>query len=140
MMTSEQIFKTKLIERLEQDHRAAKLRNEAFAEGTKEYSFNKATMLQAKVTLFDIKELSRDTNKMKKAVIESDCSDIHLDCPNCEMWEQLGVDDPRKMLNALPIIEWVTTSAEDNEVSINECVGCRNKFEVEWDYDNPMKG
>jgi hypothetical protein len=76
---------------------------------------------------------------MKKAVIESNNRDIHLECPNCEMWEQLGVDDPRKRLNALPIIEWVTTSAEDNEVSINECVGCRNKFEVEWDYDNPMR-
>ncbi len=68
MMTSEQIFKTKLIERLEQDHRAAKLRNESFAEGTTEYSFNKATMLQAKVTLFDIKELSRDTNKMQQEI------------------------------------------------------------------------
>ena len=77
---------------------------------------------------------------MKRAVIESDCRDIHLECPNCEMWEQLSVDEPRNRLNALPIIEWVPTSAEDNEVSINECVGCRNKFEVEWDYDNPMKG
>tara|TARA_R110002153_G_scaffold33295_3_gene100486 strand:- start:1055 stop:1249 length:195 start_codon:yes stop_codon:yes gene_type:complete len=59
MMRSEQIFKTKLIDRLEQDHKSARIRMEAFAEGTKEYSFNKATMLQAKVTLFDIQELSR---------------------------------------------------------------------------------
>tara|TARA_R110000744_G_scaffold274351_1_gene387493 strand:+ start:267 stop:458 length:192 start_codon:yes stop_codon:yes gene_type:complete len=58
-MRSEQIFKTKLIDRLEQDHKSARIRMEAFAEGTKEYSFNKATMLQAKVTLFDIQELSR---------------------------------------------------------------------------------
>tara|TARA_R110002124_G_scaffold195575_1_gene362639 strand:- start:207 stop:401 length:195 start_codon:yes stop_codon:yes gene_type:complete len=57
MMTSDQIFKTKLIERLEQDHKSARVRMEAFAEGTKEYSFNKATMLQAQVTLFDIREL-----------------------------------------------------------------------------------
>jgi hypothetical protein len=76
---------------------------------------------------------------MKKAVIESDCRDIHLECPNCEMWEQLSVDEPRKRLNVLPILEWLITDNEDNEVSINECVGCHKKFEVEWDYDNPMR-
>ena len=76
---------------------------------------------------------------MKRVKIESDCKDIHLDCPNCEMWEQLGVDDPRKSLNVLPIIEWLTMPSEENEVSINECVDCKTKFEVEWDYNNPMK-
>ena len=39
---------------------------------------------------------------MKRVTIESDNRDIQLECPNCDMWEQLGVDDPRKMLNALP--------------------------------------
>ena len=76
---------------------------------------------------------------MKRATIESNNRDIHLDCPNCDMWEQLSVDEPRKRLNVLPIVEWQTTSAEDNEVSVNECLDCKTKFEVEWDYDNPMR-
>ena len=59
MMTSAQIFKTKLIERLEQDSKSAKLRMECFKEGTSEYAFNKATMLQVSTTLFDIRELER---------------------------------------------------------------------------------
>ena len=76
-------------------------------------------------------------NQMKRVTIESDNRDIQLECPNCDMWEQLGVDDPRKMLNALPIIDWLTTPAETLEVSVNECTGCKTKFEVEWDYTNP---
>jgi hypothetical protein len=76
---------------------------------------------------------------MKKATIESNNKDIYLECPNCDMWEELGVDDPRKRFNALPIIEWLTMPSEENEVSINECIDCKTKFEVEWDYDNPMR-
>jgi|TARA_B110000908_G_scaffold92332_1_gene109438 hypothetical protein len=60
-MTSEQIFKAKLINRLEQDYKSAKLRMEGFIQGTQEYSFNKATMIQAKVTLFDIRELEKNS-------------------------------------------------------------------------------
>ena len=76
--------------------------------------------------------------KMKRVTIESDNRDIQVECPNCDMWEQLGVDDPRKMLNALPIIDWLTMPAESNEVSVNECSECETKFEVEWDYNNPL--
>ena len=59
MTTTEQIFKTKLIERLEQDHKLAKLRRECFEEGTNEYTFNKATMIQISSTLFDIKDIEK---------------------------------------------------------------------------------
>ena len=76
---------------------------------------------------------------MKRVTIESDNRDIQLECPNCDMWEALGVDDPRKMLNALPIIDWLTMPAESNEVSVHECSDCETKFEVEWDYNNSKK-
>ena len=76
---------------------------------------------------------------MKRVTIESDNRDIQLECPNCDMWEQLGVDDPRKMLNALPIIDWLTMPAESNELSVHECSDCETKFEVEWDYNNSKK-
>jgi uncharacterized C2H2 Zn-finger protein len=75
---------------------------------------------------------------MKTTKIESDGRDIHLDCPHCDMWEQLGIDDPRKRLSALPIIEWKENVKGENEKSIHKCTQCENSFETEWDYDNPM--
>tara|TARA_R100000935_G_scaffold35662_1_gene56417 strand:- start:836 stop:1087 length:252 start_codon:yes stop_codon:yes gene_type:complete len=59
----------------------------------------------------------------------------HIDCPNCDMWESLGIDDPRHMLNALPLIEWVE-EGEGAEVSIHECSECEARFNVQWDYTN----
>ena len=74
---------------------------------------------------------------MKRIKIESDNNNIHIDCPNCDMWEQLGIDDPRKMLNAFPIIEWYPDVINENETSVHKCTDCKTKFEVEWDYNNP---
>jgi len=54
-MSSREILKTKLIEILKRDYKSAKLRMEAFGEGTEEYALNKATMRQASHTLFDIR-------------------------------------------------------------------------------------
>lgn len=68
--------------------------------------------------------------------IEVAAQDIIVECPKCDMWEALGVDDPRKMLNALPIIDWLTMPFDDIEVSVHECSDCETKFEVEWDYFN----
>lgn len=70
--------------------------------------------------------------------VESDDSNIHIDCPHCDMWEQLGVDDPRHRLNALPITKWHPDEDNENEVSEHECTQCKKTFEVEWDYDNPI--
>jgi len=75
---------------------------------------------------------------MKTIKVQSDEHNIHIDCPSCDMWEQLGVDDPRKRLNALPITEWEADEPNKNEVSHHKCLGCNTKFKVEWDYDNPM--
>ena len=73
---------------------------------------------------------------MLKTKIKSDSRNIHLDCPCCDNWEQLGVDDPRKMLNAIPIIEWYPDVIDRNEISIHKCTQCKTGFEVEWDYKN----
>lgn len=59
MMTSEQNYKTKLIEILERDYKSAKIRMQAFEEGTEEHVFNRATMLQAGLTLIDVRILFR---------------------------------------------------------------------------------
>ena len=74
---------------------------------------------------------------MIRIKVESDDRNIHIDCPNCANWEQLGVDDPRKRLNGMPIIEWLP-DGEHFEVSIHKCNLCHTEFEVEWDYDNPI--
>lgn len=73
---------------------------------------------------------------MKKVLLESNEDDIHIDCPYCDMWEQLGVDDPRKRLNVLPIIKWLPDA--EHEESVHECTQCKNQFIVVWDYDNPI--
>lgn len=76
---------------------------------------------------------------MRQTTIESDERDIHIDCPHCDMWEQLGVDDPRKRLNVLPIIEWVGQPDGYNELSVNKCMECKSHFYVVWDYNNTIK-
>ena len=73
---------------------------------------------------------------METTKIEANDKDIHIDCPCCDMWEQLGIDDPRHMLNVLPIIEW--KEDEEKELSVHKCTQCSNEFQVEWDYNNPM--
>lgn len=79
------------------------------------------------------------TDKIQRVKLESDEDNIHIDCPNCDNWEQLGVDDPRKRLNALPITQWLTDDeVTGNEVSAHECIICKTVFEVEWDYENPI--
>ena len=76
---------------------------------------------------------------MKTYKLQSNDVDIHIECPECKNWEELGVDDPRKNLNALPIVEWMPDSESAPEVSIHECTACNTKFKVIWDYDNPIK-
>ena len=64
-------------------------------------------------------------------------ANIHIDCPFCDNWEQLGIDDPRGILSSIPIIPkigWKPDIEGENEVSIHKCTQCENEFEVEWDY------
>lgn len=75
---------------------------------------------------------------MKTVKIQSDNRNIQIECPHCDNWEQLGIDDPCKRLNGIPIIEWNPTREGQSDYSINECLECESKFEVEWDYDNPF--
>jgi hypothetical protein len=46
-----------LINRIKHDIKQAEIRRDAFEIGTKEYSFNQATIIALKTVLFDIKEL-----------------------------------------------------------------------------------
>lgn len=50
------------------------------------------------------------------------------------MAEGLGVDEARHHLSVLPIIHWEDDEEGKNEVSHHECVSCKTKFKVEWDY------
>lgn len=58
----------------------------------------------------------------------------HLSCPCCDNWEEIGVDDPRKMLYTLPLIEWKENTTNGNELSIHQCTECNGRFEIEWNY------
>ena len=78
------------------------------------------------------------SSNLKQIKIESDDSTIHIECPHCDTWEQLGIDDPRHRLSSLPITKWLDDTERGNEISRHECTQCKNEFEVEWDYNNPM--
>ena len=75
---------------------------------------------------------------MKKVIIGTDEDIVSVNCPNCDNWEALGIDDPRKRLNSLPIIKWFPDSEDTNEKSIHKCTDCNNEFQVEWDYRTCM--
>ena len=73
---------------------------------------------------------------MKTVILQNNETDIYIACPNedCDICEGLGIDDPRKMLNALPIVHWETDEEDRNEVSHHKCSSCHEVFKVEWDY------
>ena len=75
-----------------------------------------------------------------KIEVDSQGDNILVYCPNCDNWESLGIDDPRHRLHVIPIIEWYEDKIGQNERSLNECSGCKEKFEVEWDYKNIYYG
>lgn len=77
-------------------------------------------------------------SKLKRVKLQSDSKDIHIGCPECDYQEQLGIDDPRKMLNELPIIAWYPDVDGRSEISVHKCSRCKTKFEIEWDYNNPI--
>lgn len=87
--------------------------------------------------LVKIKQVGLPKNKVHS---DDDC--VFVECPSseCDNWETLGVDDPRKRLNVLPITEWITDTDEDGfEVSKHECTLCKTKFLIQWDYSNPIE-
>ena len=69
---------------------------------------------------------------MKKTKIETDEKNVFLNCPNCDNWEQKGIDDSRKNFDSLALIKWV--ESEKNEISVHKCENCFSEFSVEWDY------
>ena len=78
------------------------------------------------------------SKKTLKTKIKSNDKDIHLDCPYCDNWEELSVNDPRHMLNNIPILAWKGDVDGENEISMHQCTQCDKTFEVEWDYDNKI--
>lgn len=70
------------------------------------------------------------TKAMKQVIISTTEDSVHVDCPHCDYWEELGIDDARHNLSTLPILRWF-----DERVSINLCTNCREIFKVLWDYE-----
>jgi hypothetical protein len=72
--------------------------------------------------------------------LESDHESIYIECPNpsCDHWEEMSINSPRKNLSALPIIKWHRDYPNGMQCSLNECGYCRKRFNVLWDYNNPM--
>ena len=71
---------------------------------------------------------------MKRIKVATGENDIYVECPHCDNWESMGIDDPRENLDALPIIGWY--EEEEFDISMHECTSCQELFEVEWDYNN----
>ncbi len=66
---------------------------------------------------------------MKKVKIKSNNKDVSIECPSCDNWEEISIDQSRKDFQSIPIIDW-----KPKEISINKCCECKTEFEVEWDY------
>tara|TARA_R110000751_G_scaffold144021_1_gene247650 strand:- start:384 stop:632 length:249 start_codon:yes stop_codon:yes gene_type:complete len=75
---------------------------------------------------------------MKMTKIQSNDRSVHLDCAWCDNWEEIGIEEPRKKLNSMPIIRWNPDVCGENEKSIHVCNSCEMEFGVEWDYENPI--
>jgi len=76
---------------------------------------------------------------LNKVKIEINDGNVSVMCPYCDMWEEMGVDEPRKGLHNLPIIQWVSPVG-GIEQSLHNCTGCGKSFFVEWDYNNASEG
>lgn len=67
--------------------------------------------------------------------IDTDTENVMIDCPYCDNWESMGIDDPRKNFNEFEF-DWIGNSDRRNELSLTTCTSCNNEFLLEWDYDN----
>mgnify|MGYP000710575950 CR=1 FL=1 len=74
--------------------------------------------------------------EIKITKINSNDSAVTVSCPNCENWEETGIDDPRKRFSNFDF-EWMPDVEEGNEISVTTCKDCKQKFVLEWDYENP---
>jgi hypothetical protein len=73
---------------------------------------------------------------MKQTVIKTSAENVHIDCPNCDNWEQIGIDEPRHRLQSITLVEWMPSTSRKVEVSINHCTVCNKQFSLLWDYKN----
>ena len=55
------------------------------------------------------------------------------------MSESLSIDEQRHHLKVLPIVEWLDSSSDGNELSKHGCIYCGFGFTVEWDYDQDFE-
>jgi len=73
---------------------------------------------------------------MELIKIISDKERLCIDCPECDNWEQLTIDEPRHKLQIFSIEEWYPDIEGKNEISRMKCSLCENEFNLEWDYSN----
>jgi len=78
------------------------------------------------------------TENLKRIKIEKEGQDVFIDCPYCNNWETMGIDEQRKNFHTFPIIKWCGNTLNGNELSLHRCTECNKEFEVEWDYNNSL--
>ena len=72
---------------------------------------------------------------MKTEVTKIINDKVCIDCPNCDMWEEISIDESRYNLQSMPIIEWLSYPKE-YDISVNKCNECNEFFRLEWNYEN----
>lgn len=70
-----------------------------------------------------------------KAVIDNNKTDVFVECPHCKHTEQHPTDEQRHHLQTFNIVMWKPDEEDKNEVSIMECIPCKEFFELEWKYN-----
>lgn len=75
---------------------------------------------------------------MQKIIVYPD-HNIGIECPSCDNWEEISEDHPRHKLGAFDLFHWEEDKPDTNEVSHMECLVCKHKFMLEWDYNNKIK-
>lgn len=74
---------------------------------------------------------------MKTIKVGTSEDSVTVVCPHCDNWEETGIDDPRKSLTYIPILQFLKDK-NGFELSKHNCTDCNNDFIVEWDYENKI--
>lgn len=77
---------------------------------------------------------------LSKIWVSSDERAVTIECPSCDNWENHPIDEQRHHLQSFSILEWAEDENGEPEVSLMECLCCKTKFPLTWDYENIEEG
>lgn len=72
-------------------------------------------------------------------LIEVKNDDVTINCPSCDNWEVINIDQPRHKLHSFYVCAWeYNKDSTSPEVSLVACHGCKTDFRLIWDYKNKV--